>query len=204
PSNALSLFGFGSSSDSRNSEDAKARDAAVALIKQNAAADNFVPPAAGVGRQDAARFAKARAAGKLSCSRDATDSSAEVSWDRVNDDFCDCPGDGSDEPGTSACSNGKWVFFFCANRGHRSVRLPSSRVGDGVCDCCDGSDEPEGACEALCEEAAEAWVASLADRLVKVEKGTESRVEYVEAAARAAVDRAQEIADTKVVADDSR
>lgn len=54
--------------------------------------------------------------------------------------------------------------FECANRGHRSSRLPSSRVGDGVCDCCDGSDEPEGACEAVCEEAAEAWVTSLADR----------------------------------------
>lgn len=44
------------------------------------------------------------------------------------------------------------------------MRLPSSRVGDGVCDCCDGSDEPEGACNASCEEASEAWVASLADR----------------------------------------
>lgn len=44
------------------------------------------------------------------------------------------------------------------------MRLPSSRVGDGVCDCCDGSDEPEGVCSASCEEASEAWVAGLADR----------------------------------------
>lgn len=56
--------------------------------------------------------------------------------------------------------------FECANRGHRSVRLPSSRVGDGVCDCCDGSDEPGGACSASCEEASEEWVAGLADRYV--------------------------------------
>ncbi len=58
--------------------------------------------------------------------------------------------------------------FECANRGHRSVRLPSSRVGDGVCDCCDGSDEPAGSCRASCEEASEAWVTSLADRYARV------------------------------------
>lgn len=111
PARALSLFGFGSSSDNKSAEDARARDAAIALIKENAAADDFVPPAAGVGRQDAARFAKARAAGKLVCSSgEAAGSSAEISWDRINDDFCDCPGDGSDEPGTSACSNGKYLL----------------------------------------------------------------------------------------------
>lgn len=56
--------------------------------------------------------------------------------------------------------------FECANRGHRPVRMPSSRVGDGVCDCCDGSDEPAGLCAATCEEASEAWVMQLADRCV--------------------------------------
>ena len=35
--------------------------------------------------------------------------------------------DGSDEPGTSACNNGK---FYCENSGHRSQLLVSSRVGD--------------------------------------------------------------------------
>jgi hypothetical protein len=33
-----------------------------------------------------------------------------------------------------------------------------SRVGDGVCDCCDGSDEPGGVCEDTCEAQAEAFV----------------------------------------------
>lgn len=124
PAAGLSLFGFGSSSgtggSSNSAEDAKARAAAVALIRENAAVDEFVPPAVGVGRRDAARFAAARSSGKLVCSSsgsgDATQATAAttaaaVSWDRINDDFCDCPHDGSDEPGTSACSNGESRVF---------------------------------------------------------------------------------------------
>ncbi|XP_046396493.1 uncharacterized protein LOC124163553 [Ischnura elegans] len=60
----------------------------------------------------------------------------EIKMDRINDDFCDCPADGSDEPGTSACSNG--VFYCYSNN---FVSIPSGRVNDGICDCCDGSDE---------------------------------------------------------------
>jgi hypothetical protein len=33
-----------------------------------------------------------------------------IDFSRVNDDFCDCLFDGSDEPGTSACINGR---FYC-------------------------------------------------------------------------------------------
>ena len=68
----------------------------------------------------------------------------------VNDDFCDCPDDGSDEPSTSACDSG---HFYCENAGYRSKTISSSRVGDGVCDCCDGSDEVGGIkCEDSCAE----------------------------------------------------
>lgn len=60
-----------------------------------------------------------------------------LKYSQLNDDFCDCA-DGSDEPGTSACTNGR---FYCINAGFKPQILPSSRVNDGICDCCDASDE---------------------------------------------------------------
>ncbi|KAH6593543.1 hypothetical protein BASA50_007257 [Batrachochytrium salamandrivorans] len=70
------------------------------------------------------------------------DKSGTISITAVNDDYCDCL-DGSDEPGTSACTN---TSFYCTNIGHIGQSLPSSRVNDGVCDpeCCDGSEEFSG------------------------------------------------------------
>jgi hypothetical protein len=86
---------------------------------------------------------------------------------RVNDGYCDCATastlspvsngndfrdvDGSDEPGTSACAlyhnsrarsgeAAEGITFVCAQS---QARVPSSMVGDGICDCCDGSDEWE-------------------------------------------------------------
>lgn len=62
-----------------------------------------------------------------------------ITEDKVNDDYCDCPEDGSDEPRTNACTVNK---FSCTNvvKGFPR-RIPSAWVNDGVCDCCDGSDE---------------------------------------------------------------
>ena len=82
------------------------------------------------------------------------DGSIVLPLSAVNDDYCDCE-DGSDEPGSSACPNGR---FWCANRitmgtaAYEHVLsefLPSSRVNDGICDCCDGSDEIK-TCENTC------------------------------------------------------
>ncbi|KAK3447418.1 hypothetical protein EUGRSUZ_A02946 [Eucalyptus grandis] len=57
------------------------------------------------------------------------DGSKKFTRAQVNDDFCDCP-NGTDEPGTSACPNGK---FYCRNAGHVPVIIFSSRVNDGIC-----------------------------------------------------------------------
>lgn len=109
----------------------------------------------------------------------------------VNDDYCDCP-DGSDEPGTSACtylsalsplqpvpgtltgtSNTTLALpgFYCKNKGHEPGYIPSSYVNDGVCDydlCCDGSDEWAGvggvACEDRCVAMGKEWRRTEAER----------------------------------------
>lgn len=69
----------------------------------------------------------------------------------MNDDYCDF---GDDEPTTSACSmmKGKNAKTFqCNNTKYLNKLIFSSRIGDGICDCCDGSDETEGVCSNECE-----------------------------------------------------
>lgn len=66
-------------------------------------------------------------------------SKREIDFVKINDDYCDCPMDGSDEPGTNACNSG--VFNCETNSKKSAARIPSYKVNDGYCDCCDGSDE---------------------------------------------------------------
>lgn len=66
-------------------------------------------------------------------------SGRQISVDKLNDNYCDCPEDGSDEPRTNACASGR--FMCLKHKKPFPQSIPSGWVNDGVCDCCDGSDE---------------------------------------------------------------
>ncbi|KAK1943958.1 Glucosidase 2 subunit beta [Phytophthora citrophthora] len=95
---------------------------------------------------------------------------------RLNDNYCDCE-DGSDEPGTSACSHTDAVFH-CVNAGFFSADVPTSQVNDGLCDCCDGSDEYASgvSCASECNEKMEAFRADKKDLIEQVDAGLKDRV----------------------------
>ncbi|POM76280.1 Glucosidase [Phytophthora palmivora] len=107
------------------------------------------------------------------------DNGQRLDLSRLNDNYCDCE-DGSDEPGTSACSHTSAVFH-CINAGFFSADVPTSRVNDGVCDCCDGSDEyASGAsCSSECVTKMEAFKASKKDLIEQVDAGLKDRVRLV-------------------------
>ncbi|XP_019155691.1 PREDICTED: glucosidase 2 subunit beta-like isoform X2 [Ipomoea nil] len=111
---------------------------------------------------------------------------------QLNDDFCDCP-DGSDEPGTSACPNGK---FYCRNAGHMPLLINSSMVNDGICDCCDGSDEYGGKtkCPDMCWEVGKVTRDKLKKRIAIFQEGVIIRKQEVEQAKLAILKEEAELA----------
>ncbi|VDN01722.1 unnamed protein product [Thelazia callipaeda] len=107
------------------------------------------------------------------------DNSKAIPFSQVNDNYCDCQ-DGSDEPGTSACPNGK---FHCLNRGFLAEDIPSSRVNDQICDCCDGSDEWDGAvdCPNVCHELGAKYQENLRQKIELAKRGFIKRMALVSA-----------------------
>ena len=74
---------------------------------------------------------------------------------------------------TSACSPiGR---FRCENAGHLPKWIKSSLVRDGICDCCDGSDEKDiekkkTDCPNTCEQKHEEYINALEENREKVAK----------------------------------
>ena len=123
------------------------------------------------------------------------DHSKTMDISRLNDDFCDCE-DGSDEPGTNACPNGR---FYCINKGFRGTYLHSLAVNDGVCDCCSGEDEfsRKTPCPNTCEADGATWRAARAAAIQKAEEGSRQRLEYEQFAKTATADRASRMAASR-------
>ncbi|TVU04161.1 hypothetical protein EJB05_50254 [Eragrostis curvula] len=123
------------------------------------------------------------------------DGSGKFTRDKLNDDFCDCP-DGTDEPGTSACPEGK---FYCKNAGHTPITIFSSRVNDGICDCCDGSDEYDSnvTCKNTCWEAGKAAREKLKKKVATYKSGVVIRKQEVEKAKEAYAKDEAELAKLK-------
>lgn len=136
--------------------------------------------------------------------------SVKISASKVNDDYCDCP-DGSDEPGTAACSylsplspstpadisidgvNTTLALpgFYCKNKGHQPGYLPFLSVNDGICDyelCCDGSDEWAQvggvSCPDKCKEIGKEWRKNEEHRQKSMNAATKKRKELVTEAQR--------------------
>eukprot|EP01112_Ceratiomyxa_fruticulosa_P012769 TRINITY_DN3556_c0_g1_i2.p1 TRINITY_DN3556_c0_g1~~TRINITY_DN3556_c0_g1_i2.p1 ORF type:complete len:438 (-),score=93.44 TRINITY_DN3556_c0_g1_i2:182-1495(-) len=118
-----------------------------------------------------------------------------IPHDYVNDDYCDCL-DGSDEPGTSACANGK---FYCINKSYKGEFISSSKVGDSICDCCDGSDEYNGKtqCRNTCAEKGALLKRAAEEERKRYEEGVRKRKENTERATRELKEKREELESLK-------
>ncbi|GAV03381.1 hypothetical protein RvY_13810 [Ramazzottius varieornatus] len=91
-------------------------------------------------------YKTASKSGKFKC----ISSKEVIPWSHVNDNYCDCPEDGSDEPATTACSFfAPHQYFFCTSTD--PSKIPVAWMNDGICDCCAGEDETEKYCPNTCK-----------------------------------------------------
>lgn len=138
-----------------------------------------------------------------------TNAAIKISLDQINDNTCDCP-DGSDEPGTAACSHLDALSpeqplpgsssgttktthalpgFWCPNEGHIGMYVPFTYVNDGVCDydlCCDGSEEFRGVggvkCENRCAQIGKEYRKLAHEKMKKQESAAKKKAALVQEA----------------------
>ena len=143
----------------------------------------------------------------------------------MNDNYCDCP-DGSDEPGTSACTHLSPLSpftqaerlstgdvdltpalpgFYCKNKGHRPSYVSFQRVNDGICDydaCCDGSDEWAHVggtkCEDKCKEIGKEWRKEEGKRQQSLSKALKKKKELISEAEKLRKEVEDQIGDLEV------
>lgn len=143
-----------------------------------------------------------------------------IAFARIDDDWCDDRANGSDESLSSACSGfTEKSVGTCLDRKWVTQQVFSSRVRDGICDCCDGSDEENGVCgENSCESLgtalkeskrsyAEARVKGLVAKQAIVEKTRERFLEMENAMTRESkegpiLDQSIRVLEEKVVAEE--
>ncbi|KAL0970499.1 hypothetical protein UPYG_G00242890 [Umbra pygmaea] len=129
------------------------------------------------------------------------DGSKLMSFDHVNDDYCDCS-DGSDEPGTAACPNGR---FYCTNLGYRPHYIPSSRVNDGICDCCDASDEDNNShtpCRNTCRNLGQRERADVQSQMRTLDEGLRLKQQIIQESVLIWQEKQAQLLDLQRVADD--
>ncbi|XP_034146604.1 glucosidase 2 subunit beta isoform X2 [Esox lucius] len=128
------------------------------------------------------------------------DGSKLIPFDQVNDDYCDCA-DGSDEPGTAACPDGR---FYCTNLGYRPHYIPSSRVNDAICDCCDASDEYNShtACQNTCRNLGQRERAEVKSQMRALDQGLRLKQQLIEEGVLTWRDKQAQLRDLQRVLDD--
>lgn len=148
----------------------------------------------GVQAEHEVTFRQALASGTFSCLNGI---GPTLPISAVNDEYCDCD-DGSDEPGSGACSyklryHATWRFQCAYTKVKKE--LFHSRINDGICDCCDGTDEYLGhiTCKDTCAEVAEKEEREQRERAERRAAGLKAMAEMVEEGNRIRAEKEQEL-----------